>query len=219
MPYLVLAAFAASFIVLYRLGRIGPIRRPSAGLPKAVPDFAATEEVRTAVHEAGHAVVASRATMVNHICDSRVHDMGGEVEYSILCAKGQAETSMVIKLGGIAAELMVYGTFRAKQCEKDLVGARALIEETDPLRLDPWDGAPVTFLKKAYANPLTEKEEQVLLRAYCMARRMVEREQRVHGILVGHFLTAGTLTESHFKRFFGSRAFLRVRGISGRLFL
>ena len=66
---------------------------------------------------------------------------------------------------------------------------------------------------------LTAKEEEVLLRAYCMARRMVESEQRVHGILVGHFLTAGTLTEAHFKRFFGSRAFLRVRSISGRLFL
>lgn len=104
---------------------------PESELPEAlVPDRSSSQysRERTAVHEAGHAVVAWHASTVRSLTISIRVD-GGNVfcSHFDLSSPKALWLRAVILLGGIAAECDSYGGFRSGHSSSDLIAARDIM--------------------------------------------------------------------------------------------
>jgi ATP-dependent Zn protease len=190
--FLVLEALAATLLgwMIVRLWRPVARRRPSV---------AAGEDGRTAVHEAGHTVVSWTCSVVYEISevsiDPRDDDEEREAFTLYKVFKVQDETPRgqwcrtVMNLGGLAAEMMVYGRIRTGGSWKDLAIARRraswLVEvgETTP----PWklmaEGVGVPKFAEMFEEPISEEEVRVLNICWRMARAVLSAHREGHGTL------------------------------------
>ena len=181
--------------------------------------FVEDEETRTAVHEAGHALVAWRATRVHTVTAAWLHKTGGNVGYQVRAVDGKYETELIIRLAGIAAEIMVFGNTRSLPSRSDLSYARAALDDVDEKWLDEPEGKVPTFFSKAYEPALSETEERKLQRAYLMARKVLDKHSASHSHMVCHLLSCKRLETKNLDAIFGSRAFMFVLSEGKRLFL
>lgn len=177
------------------------------------------EETRTAVHEVGHLLVAWRATRVRAVTVAWLHETGGNVRYELYPVDGKPETSLVIKLAGIAAEMMVFHNFRAGPSKGDLLEAREVLDVVDLKWLDPRGRKLPTFFGKAYEAPPSKEDEYKLQCAYAMAKAILMEHAVVHAHLVSHLLSLKRIDAAHLERVFGTRAFMKVLSEGKRLFL
>ena len=175
--------------------------------PSAKPEprvQAAAVDQRLAVHEAGHAVltwscaIVCEFTMVS--IDAREeHDADGFVLYKVFAfydatPRGQW-CRVVMNLGGIAAETMVYGKFRSGGRESDLLKARRraawLVEcgETTP----PWkitvDDVKAPPFAEMFEDPPSPEEVAVLAACWRMARSVLSAYRPGHGTLAEALVT------------------------------
>lgn len=218
----VLLGVAAGY-ALYRYGKwTGEKARPAASSAKpAAPEKVdRSEDTISAVHEAGHAVAASCASMVANIKSAEVYkEGGGLVQYVVDGGEGRAETDLVLAMAGLAAEMMYFGRFHATRCKSDLMKARALAEEVIVDRLPEAEDKNPPFISNVYDKPLTEHQSLALRRGYAVARRVLGERREAHAKLTGHLLHFRKLDEGDLTRFFGQRRLIRVLKLGNRLFL
>lgn len=193
--------------------------RPKIKLEPRKEVFVEDEETRTAVHEVGHLLIAWRATRVRAVTVAWLHEKGGNVGYELYPVDGKHETSLCIKLAGIAAEMMVFRNFRAAPSKGDLLEARGILDAADLKWLDPRGHKLPTFFGKAYEDPPSKEDEHKLQCAYAMAKAILMEHEVVHAHLVSHLLSMKRIDAAHLERVFGTRGFLKVLANGKALFL
>ena len=177
------------------------------------------EETRTAVHEVGHLLVAWRATRVRAVTVAWLHETGGNVRYELYPVDGKRETSLIIKLAGIAAEMMVFRNFRAGPSKDDLMEARDILGDVDLKWLDPRGHKLPTFFSKTYEVAPSKEDEHKLQCAYAIAKAILTEHAVVHAHLVSHLLSMKRIDAAHLNQVFGPRGFLKVLANGKTLFL
>lgn len=155
-------------------------RSPLPPLPDAFPDL----EPATVVHEAGHAVLAWYCTAVVDVTCVNVRrdsgaKAGGHVSYRSLPVSSPAAVwcDVVVSLAGLAAELMVFGSFFSGRCASDLSCARRGAEAIVRSGYEPPGGlgpGPSLPFDRMFADPLPDQELRVLRAAYRVARDILE---------------------------------------------
>jgi ATP-dependent Zn protease len=179
-----------------------------------------------AVHEAGHAVTAWACTMVQRIdridLDADEGRRGITVyDYFSHDSDDALWCSIVIGLGGVAAELMVDGKVRSGPAENDLLKARQTAAKLCARGVDtpPWgDHGHVRSLplEKMYTT-LSTGERQVLDHAYRMARALVWTYRPGHTRLVKILLAERKVSEIAVVKALGPRRFFIGNFISSML--
>ena len=153
---------------------------------------------RTAIHEAGHLIVAWACSSVERVEEARIDAAGGHVR---LVYRGRSLWSqLVVKLSGVAAETLVYSRGPARDAKQDLLlslGIATSLVGTEP----PWPALDEPYLNfvRLYDVPITVAEEVVLQRGYQMARRICRThrsmlETMANLLLQRHEVTADDLT-------------------------
>lgn len=194
-------------------------KRLAPPTPSARVGRSAEADCNVAVHEAGHGVTAWACTTVKTIdridIDGDGDDVAGTHERLSLALESHEATwcDVVIKLGGVAAEVMVYGKIRTWTARTDLVEARALAKQilqrnaAAPSWATPKGQAATLPLDLMYDPPLSEEEHRVLDHAYRMARTVVSAYRDGHGRLVGVLLYKRHMTNAEVLAVLGPRTF------------
>lgn len=162
-------------------------------------------ELRVAVHEVGHAIVAFRCPYVT--IDTVEMDEGmslgnGRVVHKTT-VKGRDLEKMqwwevAIRLGGVAGELLELGKIRSGNCIDDLVRARDTAQSllgSDP----PWQEAPpgaFDVVKMFKPGSVTEAEARVLQICYNHARNLIIQDREVFSRLVRDLMEKAMLREA-----------------------
>lgn len=199
--------------------------RPPRPTPVETPD---TPQVRTAVHEAGHALAAWRCSKVVEIrCVTIDGPTGGFVDYAAPPPRTADELwcQLVIILAGIAAELAVYRTTRSGPAERDLRFARRRARMLAALGgpAPPWTlrtkEPPAQRFERLYERPLSAGEATALRVGYDKARLLIRDSHAQHGRLVALLLHQHTLDHAAMRVLLGSRAWVRLIGLTRPRFL
>lgn len=173
------------------------------------------EALRTAIHEAGHAVCAWHNPHVVSIGRIQIGSEGGIVQYIESNSGTQAELwwKIVVGLGGIAAELEEYDRFQSGPARLDLEGVRDLAIRlsskgipnppwSDPVVLPPTYFDVSRTLKSIHS---THASAAVLNLSMVKARKLIAGDSRRKEIvrLLGHH--DGHLDNTHVHQIFGHR--------------
>lgn len=201
-----------------------PADEPAPGPARA--GRSAETDCNVAVHEAGHGVTAWACTMVKTIdrIDIDVsdnEDTAGRHEHSDLRLTADAALwcDTVIKLGGLAAEVMMYGKMKTWTASSDLLQARGLVRQlaargaTEP----PWitiTGSNMLPFGRMYDPPLSDEELRIIGHAYRMARMVVSTHRERHGRLVGALLYKRQMTSADVRAVLGHRPFYVLNIVS-----
>ena len=194
-------------------------RKRRRGPGPARPGRSAEVDCNVAVHEAGHGVAAWACTMA-HTIDRISIDVADEEDAAGKCgvlvlpltASAALWCNAVINLGGLAAEVMMYGKMKTWTARRDLLQARALVgqliarEATEP----PWStiAGPYTLpFGRMYDPPLSDEELRVIGHAYRMARTVVSTHRERHGRLVGALLYKRQMSNADVLSVLGHRPF------------
>ena len=182
-------------------------------------------EVRTAVHEAGHAILAFYCTKVREIKTVSIleeMDASGKIDYKIGWGnKACVWCCLVIGLGGIAAENMIFGKFRTRKAKQDLLNARGFAEDLEETGKPPW-GVPEGVSKAPPFESMYErapKNCEALKIAYATARKTLERRRGEHAYLTSMLLAHKEIPGTALEKRFGSRSFLTSLGFFKAKFL
>lgn len=185
-----------------------------------------TPECRAAVHEAGHALLALRCTIVARVAFVEVHPASGtgQTSYDIdSLSSGYPWCALVIALGGLVAEGLSFGKFRTGNARKDLVHARDYAEqlvqkgEVQP----PWIVEPV-FPNRMFelAMPsISPAASLVLERGRVSAKSVLRRSMSEHARIVSLLLSRRRVEESDLATVSGSRFAMRMTSLFGGRFL
>jgi ATP-dependent Zn protease len=183
-------------------------------------------DCNVAVHEAGHGVTAWACTMVKTIdrididvVDSE--DTAGRHEHSDLRLTADAALwcDVVIKLSGLAAEVMMYGKMKTWTASSDLLQARGLVRQLvargslEP----PWSTSTESNIlpfDRMYDPPLSDEELRIIGHAYRMARTVVSTHRERHGRLVGALLYKRQMTSADVQAVLGHRPFYVLNIVS-----
>lgn len=192
-------------------------RQRGSGVERTIRNVAA-------VHEAGHALVALRCTLVEQVLFATI-DLGEQprVEYVLAGDPRYEWCDAVIALSGIAAEVMVFGSFRSRLSRSDLVAARMRAESivssgVVPRCVVPDAGCGLDF-SKVFADPPSARVLAVMDDAYRTARSILRGHVAAHGQLVGRLLHFEQTEASALAVFFGDRSVLRRFRHFGVLFV
>ena len=182
-----------------------------------------TVDTRMGVHEAGHLICAWYCTHVVKINSVTIEGKnGGRVEHMYrfpFFGSGSPNRAgmLVIGLGGIAAEGMVFGTFHSAPAESDLQRALVLSKElSSEGREWPWEEASegkVPPFGKMFSCELKPRELYFLTSAYRFARALLARRYVEHGKVASALLTQKTLTHQKLESLLGHRVRLLFRGL------
>jgi len=194
---------------------------PSAPTAAATPD---TPDTRAAVHEAGHTLVAWYCTAVTDVylvsIDVAPEDpRAGFVSYRMAaCPAAWAACTLVVRLAGLAAELLAFGTFNARESGRDLASAREVAEElvssgrSLPAAWSRVTGPAPPFAAMFEVAPAPEVAE-VLAQAYRVARALLVASAPRHTALTGSLLHGRRLVSRDVERALGSRVGVRLAGL------
>lgn len=198
---------AASFLVGFVVGK--RYQAPPLTLEKVRHAV----ELRVAVHEVGHAVVAWHCpyTTIDTVEMDEGTSLGrGRVRNRMLVREGDLQKSrwweVALRLGGIAGELVELGKTRSGNCLDDLNRARDAAQGvlgTDP----PWREAPSsTFdpVKMFRTGSVTEAEARVLRICYDHARSLILKDREVFNRLVHDLMEKAVLREEDVRAAFWS---------------
>jgi len=197
--------------------------------PAAPPDVpagrSAYEDCRMAVHEAGHCVTAWASTTTKTIervgIDMEIDGEEGRHERSVLILDSDEALwcNAVIKLGGLAAEMMMYGRTRTGGSSSDLLQARAFVRQlaergaTKP----PWPAPSVTStipFERMFDSKLSDEERRIFGEAYRMARTVISAHRDKHARLVGALLYQRRMNSAEVLSTLGRRPFYVVNLVS-----
>jgi len=183
--------------------------------PKYVPDLPL---VRAAIHEAGHAVVASRCTIVTELTKIEINGGVGKVRYIALKSKDKPFCDSVIALAGIACECGTYGKFQTQAAAQDLVDAREAVARILEEHLPTPEWLSRSYEEKLpfadmFVPPLSGQEEALFHSAYAVAKRVLAENQAAHARLVGALLCTRSLEGKVLEEWFGHRGFACVLGL------
>lgn len=211
MSYVVpLLVCTATFLLGFVLGR----RHRDGQVTFDLSKVRSSIQLRVAVHEAGHAVVAwkspySRITAIE--MDEGLSLGSGRVllggVHMLRHNVPKAEWwNLAILLGGLAGELAELKKFRSGNCRADLENARQALRDIDG-RGDitpPWPPAEQVGsfdVVGLYAKgSLSAGEEVVLRQAYAKARSLIEDERTKFEVLARHLLEKGRIDEAEVRR-------------------
>jgi hypothetical protein len=191
---------------------------PSNGIQK----FSGNHTRRTVVqiHEAGHVVTAWYCTAVKEISVETDLPMGGitRVEVIGLQRSDVIWNQIVFKLGGVAAECLVFGKFNSASAEGDLLGAleyaEILVRRGQKASPAKTAGRVIPF-EKIYVHTIGEAERDILLAAYVQARDLINARSLEFYRLVSFLIHHNRATESQMETVLGSRAAYRLLGTMG----
>jgi ATP-dependent Zn protease len=178
--------------------------------------------VRTAAHEAGHALLALSTTAVARVTGIRVDDDGlaGVMNYrkSHLVYLDESPRALwcllVIDLGGMVAEMMVCGSVKTNPCRDDLLSARAYakqIVDVSTLGRFPWSRPRRTKapdFHRMFEGGLPEVEHEVMSLAYGLAWDLLERRREQLDELAALLAHKKVLSEHEVEQWFGNRNLL-----------
>lgn len=175
-------------------------------------------DANTAVHEAGHAFVASRCTVIR-VTQIRLEEKGGGGAVTTCQISGAANLpwcQLVVDLAGVAAEAMVFGLkFRTGPATDDLLKARDRAEHIAALELKrPWDkDVPTISLawRSMFVEPLSEQAEAVMSLAYSYARYILERNRTQHHQLTSAVLAHRVMDEALVEAYLPTQLFVLLR--------
>lgn len=171
-------------------------------------------DMRSAAHEAGHAVVAWASPYVRQIERVWIDSNGGRVAYTASRASTVAASwyALTIALGGIAGEAIVVRSFRSYDARKDLSEAIDLarkIAASGP-HSTPWDGdeppADGFDVGRVYTN-LDARTRRVLNLAYARAKGVIRRDKARFDTITLCLLESRTLEAKALTGIFGLRLF------------
>jgi len=219
MSVAIVMLFCAGFFLVgalygFQLGRARarkPVRPANlSNLPE--PD------ANAAVHEAGHAFVASRCTVIR-VTQIRLEEKGGGGAVTTVSTQGAANLAwcqLVVDLAGVAAEAMVFGSkFRTGPATEDLLKARDRAEHIAALELKrPWDkDVPTISLawRSMFVEPLSEQAEAVMSLAYSYARHILDRNRTQHYQLTSAVLAHRILNEALVEAYLPTQLFVLMR--------
>lgn len=185
-----------------------PKKTSSTSSPPLIP--VDLPEIRTAVHEAGHAIAVWCCTLVTDVSAVVVKKEGreGYVRFEKVVTETPRALwcELVISLSGVAAEAMIYKRGRSADSREDL--ERALVFAERIGRADaPWktSSGPTFDFSKIYASPPSPHVVRNLETGYRMAKRILHaNENRFYG-LVSALITKKKLTKKDLESLLGSR--------------
>lgn len=185
-----------------------------------VPPSLDTAECRAAVHEAGHALLALRCSIVSNIVEVSIDAEAGtgRVEYDIdVRSKNYESCSIVIHLGGLAAEGLVFGKFRTGHARTDLLKARrlaqSLSERNESFSLSSPSVRSTHVFDQSLPNAKPE-ETKILESARLYAKSVLKRGIQQHTQIVSLLLSRnGFLREDDLRQTFGTRRALFALGM------
>jgi hypothetical protein len=190
-------------------------RRAFARAARA-PSIAATPELRSAVHEAGHAVALWCCTATEAIRSVHIDAAGGGVLHDTR-ERSQAERwcCLVICLAGVAAEGAAFGSWRSGEAKRDLLRARELAEQLGETPA-PWTVGPTYGVIEKPFRALSEGATRALHVGYAMPQRVLRAHCPRFYRLVGSLLHLRHLDRSALAAVLGSRVPIRFFGLCGR---
>lgn len=219
-------AFGVGFFVGRQEGRLwawwkGTPLEPPEPPPTPIRDRV---ELRTAVHEAGHAICAwfnPYVTSIEHI--TLENEAGnGHVLYSMSGKRHKNDalwSHIVVALGGIGAEATEFGKFRSKGATGDLLRARDLAAmlvarergPTPGALFCPWDielDEDAFDLSQMFLSVDEDSADaRVLNLCYARSKQLIARDpQRFHQ-LIEALLEKGELQPDDIGQIFGRRHF------------
>ena len=192
---------------------------PEPAAPKPTPPPPSTQEVKTAIHEAGLVVAAWFCTFVDEVSLAQIHSEGGEVTHVTSGTPDDIDVTwcrIVMSLAGVAAEAHVYRRWRARESSYDLsrvrVFAKTVANTTPPwrkLKLPEHRG-----VDKAYTPELSQDEADVVRAAYAMARHLLVRHESRLYRTAGLLLHRRRVTQADLTAALGSRALIRLAAVT-----
>lgn len=206
----------AADVVRFARKLYGPLAETSPAAK--VPAFIETEEIRTAVHEAGHVVVMWAHTSLLQINHATIDAPGGgglvSHKNSTDCDDRDYGWCMtVVKLAGIAAETYVFGRSHARNAREDLICARQHADQALGCEA-PWELPDPKLSKvalgRAFRDPLTPDELRVLQYAYTTARFIIDGRRGAYYRLVSLLLTKRTISHGEIEEVLGWRGILNI---------
>jgi ATP-dependent Zn protease len=187
---------------------------PVGGVPRPEPS---ADDLRTAVHEAGHVLAAWACPFVVCIDSAEIHSQGGVVAYRYREGEGANNrwATMVIALAGIAGELSAYRRFRSGEARKDLERAKACaaivakMGEGAPPWLETESGAPP--FDKMFRG-LDPAEGRILSLAYAKARHIVRQQEKERNEVAALLLSKRKVTGDELEAVLGKRTLTAALG-------
>lgn len=179
-------------------------------------------EVRAAIHEAGHTVVAWCCTHVTDFKFAKANKGGGGQTSFSFAGRGvdSAWCQLVISLAGPVAEAMVYKKGRSLESAKDLKASLVSAERIGLVK-PPWaprSGATFEFDKLFFPRP-SESARRNLEEGYRMAKQiLVLNEIRVHAV-AEVLVQRGSVEKSALEEILGSRRGMPFLYVIGQKFV
>ena len=199
------------------LGLWQSIRKKRPAEPSArIPD---TTDTRFAVHEAGHLICAWyywHTSDIHRVSIGEEEKNGSRTGRMTFYTEAEGDDPekiagrMVISLGGIAAETLLFGNFRSGTVERDLLNARDMANKLSAWPLDEVEMESKIDFGKMFSGGLSGEEEARFMQAYRFARRMLASRFVEHAKVTSALLTHRTLTQEVLEKLLGSRAQMRV---------
>ena len=186
-----------------------PTEKRSSGVPIDLP------EIRTAIHEAGHAISAWCCTLVINVETVVVKDGGHEghvrSEYFALETPKARWCHLVILLSGVAAEAMIYRRGRSAGSKKDLMTAlehaESIADESPPWKKNVLHRS-IDFSKMYEPRP-SPQTIQNLEEGYRMAKHVLCANEARFYRVVSALLAKKSLSKTDLEPLLGSRKKMR----------
>jgi hypothetical protein len=184
-----------------------------------------------ALHEAGHAIVSWHCTLVKNVSI----DLGSPASPAAVTRTGMAIPDSrhaavawcmnVMKLGGIAAEMLGVRKIHAGLARNDLEAALVAtnrIVSSHGLQGCPWEIPTVRSgfdLRRVYRNPLSELHGMVLNACYDHARSILQKRWDAVPRLVSHAQRRVIVSPREIDSLLGSRILIEMFGNSNGRFI
>ena len=220
-------AFGVGFFAGRHEGRLwalwkGTLLQPTEPPPTPIRDH---PELRTAVHEAGHAICAWFNPYVTRIEHITLKNQAGNGHMLCFIVSDEQHNNdalwahAAVALGGIAAEAGEFGTFHSRMANGDLLRARDLavmlvaraMGPTPGALLCPWDielEEDAFDLSQMFRSIDEDSAEaRVLNLCYLRAKQLIAHDSRRLYQITEALLDKGELQASDIAKIFGRRLF------------
>lgn len=163
--------------------------------------------VRTAAHEAGHALVALQSPAVSYVSEVSIiadHSIGMAGVTHI--AYNQSSPlylweRLIVLMGGAAGEMFYCGTMRSGGCKKDLLEALDLARKVCSQTKITVTNSNFPFdITQCYSGNIIASERQVLNMAYAEARKRIHNKPEHLKAITIDLLRSGRLSGNNLPR-------------------
>lgn len=175
---------------------------------KKKPLVVLSQRQLTAAHEAGHAICCLHSNGFAKLRFLSIKKEEGRLGFIKWRATRQDHVlflweNVIIRLGGLAAEIVVHGKFSCKGSESDLKMALAVTKKLCSIytpTITPNDIVPLD-LSKCFVVKISESEKTILNNCYVVARRRIRHNRLQFESLTRLLLDLEEMTEEQLDEF------------------